>query len=142
VGASSAPLSPADRQLRMNVRNFLMTATLDELKKELAISKQRGDAKRAQFIQEMIDEEGVGASMKPGKAVGCANGGVTAGTSGVAPQDANRILAELKKLDAAIRAIQKIQDPDRAPATNDYRQAFYKMTDGFWAMKDVLGAAF
>jgi len=56
--AASPTLSPADRQLRQNVRNFLMTATLDELKKELAISKQRGDAKRAQFVQELINEEG------------------------------------------------------------------------------------
>jgi hypothetical protein len=50
-------LSHADRQLRMNVRNFLLVATRDELWKELEISNERGDLKRARFVQELLDED-------------------------------------------------------------------------------------
>ena len=45
------------RQLRQNVRNFLLTATLEEMRKELQISRESGDAIRARFVQEMIDEK-------------------------------------------------------------------------------------
>lgn len=43
-------------QLRQNVRNFLMTATLEEMEKELIISIQRNDPLRARYVQEMIYE--------------------------------------------------------------------------------------
>ncbi len=50
-------LTPAgERQLRMNIRNFLLVATDKELAIELQLSRHRGDTLRARFIQEMIDE--------------------------------------------------------------------------------------
>lgn len=42
--------------LRQNVRNFLLVATLDELKRELEISISRKDTERAKYVQELIDE--------------------------------------------------------------------------------------
>jgi hypothetical protein len=48
----STTLSPAHRQIRQNVRNFLLIATMDELKVELTI----GDPVRQSFVQELIDE--------------------------------------------------------------------------------------
>lgn len=50
-------LSHHERTLRSNIRGFLLTATLEELKKELTISKDRGDTFRAECVQELIDEE-------------------------------------------------------------------------------------
>lgn len=49
-------MSPSQRQLRMNIRNFLLVATADELQRELQISKDRNDTFRAQCIQELIEE--------------------------------------------------------------------------------------
>lgn len=46
------PLTPAQRQLRQNVRNFLLIATIPELERELEISE--GDRKI--FVQELLDE--------------------------------------------------------------------------------------
>ena len=57
--ARKMEMSPQDREVRQNVRNFLAHATPDELRKELAISQQRGDEKRARFIKEMMDEDGI-----------------------------------------------------------------------------------
>jgi hypothetical protein len=45
------------RQLRQNVRNFLLVATPEELQKELELSKAKKDEWRAKFIQELIDEQ-------------------------------------------------------------------------------------
>lgn len=42
--------------LRQNVRNFLMLATIDELERELKISTERSDMLRARYVQELIDE--------------------------------------------------------------------------------------
>lgn len=52
----TSKLTSAQRQLRQNVRNFLLVATLEELRGELAISKERGDTFRAQCVEELIDE--------------------------------------------------------------------------------------
>lgn len=49
-------LTPAQRQIRMNVRNFLLVATIDELKIELAISEKTSDTFRAACVQELLDE--------------------------------------------------------------------------------------
>lgn len=43
--------------LRMNVRNFLLGATLAEMLKELEISIERGDTERAGYIKELICED-------------------------------------------------------------------------------------
>jgi hypothetical protein len=43
-------------QLRMNIRNFLLIATLAELEKEYAISLERGDGFRARCVRELITE--------------------------------------------------------------------------------------
>lgn len=45
------------RQLRQNVRSFLLVATMDELKKEEQISLDRGDLFRAECVQELIAEK-------------------------------------------------------------------------------------
>jgi hypothetical protein len=50
-------LTHVERQARMTVRNFLLTATHDELKRELAISKEVNNDFRAACIQELIDEQ-------------------------------------------------------------------------------------
>jgi hypothetical protein len=49
-------LTPAQRQIRMNVRNFLLVATIEELEVELKISKDTGDTFRAECVQELLDE--------------------------------------------------------------------------------------
>ena len=49
-------LTSAQRQLRMNIRNFLLTASRDDLKKELEISLERKDEFRAECIRELMDE--------------------------------------------------------------------------------------
>lgn len=49
-------LNSFERQVRMNVRNFLLIATPEELQKELALSLERNDKLRAEFVQELIDE--------------------------------------------------------------------------------------
>ncbi len=50
-------LTPAgERQLRMNVRNFLLVATPEEMAGELKLSQDRGDKLRERFVQELIDE--------------------------------------------------------------------------------------
>jgi len=47
-------VTPSDQlQLRQNVRNFLMTATLEQLQSELKLST----GYRAQFVQELLDEQ-------------------------------------------------------------------------------------
>jgi hypothetical protein len=45
------------RQLRQNVRNFLLTASKQELQKELQLSRERQDVWRERFVQELIDEQ-------------------------------------------------------------------------------------
>lgn len=47
----------ADRNLRQNVRNFLLTATKKEMRQELLISIEREDFKRAMFVAECLAEE-------------------------------------------------------------------------------------
>lgn len=42
--------------LRQNVRNFLLPLTIAEVRKELEISVERGDARRAGYIEEFLDE--------------------------------------------------------------------------------------
>lgn len=49
-------LNEDQRRVRMNVRNAMMIATMDELRKELQISLDRNDTLRARFVQELIDE--------------------------------------------------------------------------------------
>ncbi len=44
------------RQLRSNIRAFLLTATKEELEKELAISIERGEEFRAQCVRELLAE--------------------------------------------------------------------------------------
>ena len=51
-------LTAAQRQLRMNIRNFLLVATVTELYAELAISQERGDHFRSECIRELLIEEG------------------------------------------------------------------------------------
>lgn len=53
-------LTPAERQTRMNVRNFLLIATLAELVRELEISMERNDLFRARCIRELIEEHDAG----------------------------------------------------------------------------------
>lgn len=50
-------LTPQQRQIRMNVRNFLMVATYEELAKEFALSVVRNDMFRAACISELIKEK-------------------------------------------------------------------------------------
>jgi len=50
-------LTAAQRQTRMNIRNFLLTATPDQLRTELALSLQREDLFRADCIREILAEE-------------------------------------------------------------------------------------
>lgn len=49
-------LSTAQQQIRANVRNYLYPATLEQMKRELAISYQRHDVFRAACVQECINE--------------------------------------------------------------------------------------
>lgn len=49
-------MTTEQKQLRLNIRNFLIVATPEELAKELVLSQARGDAFRAQCVQELIDE--------------------------------------------------------------------------------------
>lgn len=49
-------MTPAQRQQRQNIRNFLLVATEQELQKELEISLERNDAFRAECIREMQKE--------------------------------------------------------------------------------------
>lgn len=44
------------RQQRMNIRNFLLVATIPELQRELEISQKVGDEFRAICVQELLDE--------------------------------------------------------------------------------------
>lgn len=49
-------LTPAERRVRQTIRDFLLTASLDELKREEEISIERGDYFRAACVQELINE--------------------------------------------------------------------------------------
>jgi hypothetical protein len=42
--------------LRQNVRNFLLPLTIAEVEKELEISIERGDARRAEYVREFLNE--------------------------------------------------------------------------------------
>lgn len=53
-------LSQFERTLRSNVRGFLMTATREEMVKELKIDEERGDKLRAEFVREVIAEYDAG----------------------------------------------------------------------------------
>lgn len=50
-------LTPGERQQRMNVRNFLLAATLDELRDEMVNSLDMGDTFRAKCVLELIVEK-------------------------------------------------------------------------------------
>jgi hypothetical protein len=52
-----AELTAREYTLRRNVRAFLLTATPAELRRELALSEERGDTIRARFVRELIEEE-------------------------------------------------------------------------------------
>jgi hypothetical protein len=47
-------MTNAQKQIRMNVRNFLLVATDKELVKELRISREAGDEFRAQCVLEIM----------------------------------------------------------------------------------------
>lgn len=49
-------LTPAQRQIRMNVRNFLLVATIQELETELRISKESKDNLRAVCVRQLLDQ--------------------------------------------------------------------------------------
>jgi hypothetical protein len=55
-GASNMTLTDDQRQIRMSIRNFLLTATASELAQEKQISLDNGDLFRVMCIQELIDE--------------------------------------------------------------------------------------
>ena len=50
-------LTHAERQVRMSVRNFLLTANRAELEAELRLSEERGDTFRAACVRELMDDE-------------------------------------------------------------------------------------
>lgn len=58
MAIDKSTLTPFQRNLRMNIRNFLLVATPEQLKRELEISRESGDTFRAECIQELIDEDG------------------------------------------------------------------------------------
>lgn len=47
-------LTPAQRQIRMNVRNFLLVATIEELETELRISNKTNDNLRAVCVKQLL----------------------------------------------------------------------------------------
>ena len=49
-------LTPAQRQIRMNIRNFLLVATIEELATELRISKNQNDNLRAVCVRQLLDQ--------------------------------------------------------------------------------------
>ena len=49
-------MTPSMRQIRLNIRNFLLVATEEELQTELRISKDHNDVWRAECVQELIDQ--------------------------------------------------------------------------------------
>lgn len=49
-------MTPAQRQTRMNVRNFLLIATPAQLAQELEIAVKQGDVFRTNCIKELISE--------------------------------------------------------------------------------------
>ncbi len=49
-------LTPAQRQIRMNVRNFLLVATIEELETELRISNNTNDNFRAVCVRQLLDQ--------------------------------------------------------------------------------------
>lgn len=50
-------LTKAERQARMNVRNFYMACTGDELATVKHTLESDGDYERARYVQELIDED-------------------------------------------------------------------------------------
>ena len=44
------------RAIRAAVRGFLLTATVEEIRKELEISVERGDTVRAGYVEECLRE--------------------------------------------------------------------------------------
>jgi len=49
-------LTPQQRQLRLNFRNFFLTSSVDQLKKEMEYRRNCGDMVAANTLQEMIQE--------------------------------------------------------------------------------------
>ena len=49
-------LTNAQRQIRMNIRNFLLVATIAELETEIEISNRTGDTFRAACVQELLNQ--------------------------------------------------------------------------------------
>lgn len=52
----TSKLTERERTIRQNIRAFLLTATLAELRREKAISLEQGDSFRAVCIQELVEE--------------------------------------------------------------------------------------
>lgn len=50
-------MTQQQRQMRMNIRNFLLVATPEELQGELQLSIERNDSFRADCIRELIEED-------------------------------------------------------------------------------------
>ena len=53
-------LNQFERNLRWNIRNFLLVASDEQVQKELEISLERGDTLRARFIEEIIVDRSLG----------------------------------------------------------------------------------
>lgn len=49
-------MTESQRRIRQHIRNFLLTATLDELDEELQLSLRMNDHFRAECIRELIRE--------------------------------------------------------------------------------------
>jgi len=49
-------MTDREKAIRRDIRAFLMVATMDELRRELQISLDKGDAFRAACIRELIEE--------------------------------------------------------------------------------------
>lgn len=50
----TSKLTPFQRAFRMNVRNFLLAATMQELEREVKLSLDRGDEFRAECVRDLI----------------------------------------------------------------------------------------
>lgn len=52
-------LSESQKQLRVNIRAFLLTATIEQMVKEIEISEEKNDRFRVDVIKEMLREDGI-----------------------------------------------------------------------------------
>lgn len=56
MSADKGAVGDQNRQLRQNLRNYLLTASEEEAQKEIKISRDQGDETRAKIIEELISE--------------------------------------------------------------------------------------